>query len=417
MLPALVDSVFMPSSMPDMGNTRNWFADMPENRRRRFLASRRDGVMIHVNGRDLVNFASNDYLGLSSHPAVCMAAQGVCAHAVGSGASRLVSGDDPMLHRLESKLADWKGYEACLIAGSGMLANLGLLQALANRHTHIFADKLNHASLVDGARLSGAKSHRYAHLDAAQLDEQLKKHAAEKRIIVSDGVFSMDGDCADVGALLTLAEAHDTLLVIDDAHGIGTVGEDGRGLTAVHSIAGHARLIEVGTFGKAFGSYGAFILATQELIEGLRQRQRSMIYSTALPPAMIAAAETALLLIQRGEQRQQLHDNLARFKTATSGMGFMASDTAIQPLVVGSDAQALAMSAALAEDGFFVAAIRPPTVPQGTARLRFTLSAAHSPEQIEQLIACLSLMQDRQRESKTSATNNTNEHELKVKIL
>jgi len=400
-----------------MGNTRNWFAEIPKTRRRRFLASERDGVNIGVNGRSLINFASNDYLGLSSHPAVCMAAQGACAMAVGSGASRLVCGDDPMLHRLEQNLADWKGYEACLIVGSGMLANLGLLQALADRHTQIFADKLNHASLVDGARLSGAKSHRYRHLETVQLEKQLKKHPAEKRIIVSDGVFSMDGDCADVSALLSLAKTHDALLVIDDAHGIGTVGDDGKGLTSVHNIAGHARLIEVGTFGKAFGSYGAFILGTHEMIEGLRQRQRSMIYSTALPVAMIAAAETALLLIQRGEQITQLHRNLAHFKAGTAAMGFMASDTAIQPLLVGSDAEALTMSAALAEGGFFVSAIRPPTVPQGTARLRFTLSAVHSPEQIEQLIACLSLMQDRQRESKTLATNDTNEHELKAKVF
>jgi len=375
-----------------MVDSRNWFAEIPETRRRRFLASQRDGVGIHVNGRDLINFASNDYLGLATHPAVCMAAQGACATSVGSGASRLVSGDDPMLHRLETKLAKWKGYEACLIVGSGMLANLGLLQALADRHTHIFADKLNHASLVDGARLSGAKMHRYTHRDCGQLDEELKQHAAEKRIIVSDGVFSMDGDCADVGSLLALAEAHDALLIIDDAHGIGTVGQDGRGLTAVHNISGHARLIEVDTFGKAFGAYGAFILGTDELIEGLRQRQRSMIYSTALPVAMIAAAETALLLIQRGEQLVRLHDNLARFKAGVAGLGFMDSDTPIQPFIVGSDAQAMAMSVALAEGGFFVAAIRPPTVPEGTARLRFTLSAAHSPEQIDALIGSLKAM-------------------------
>jgi 8-amino-7-oxononanoate synthase len=375
--------------MPDMVDSRNWFAEIPATRRRHFRASQRDGVAISMNGTDLINFASNDYLGLSTHPAVCMAAQGACATSVGSGASRLVSGDDPLLHRLESKLADWKGYEACLIVGSGMLANLGLLQALAGRHTHIFADKLNHASLVDGARLSGAKTHRYAHLDCEQLRDQLKKHAAEKRIIVSDGVFSMDGDCADVGALLALAEAHDALLVVDDAHGIGTVGCEGKGLTASHHISGHDRVIEVGTFGKAFGAYGAFILGTNELIQGLRQRQRSMIYSTALPLAMIAAAETALLLIQRGEQLAGLHANLARFKAGVAGLGFMDSETAIQPLIVGSDARALAMSDTLAENGFFVAAIRPPTVPEGTARLRFTLSAAHSFEQIDRLVDCL----------------------------
>jgi len=372
-----------------MVDSRNWFAEIPETRRRRFLASQRDGVCIEVSGRSLINFASNDYLGLSMHPDVCMAAREACSGMVGSGASRLVSGDDSMLHRLEEKLARWKGYEACLIAGSGMLANLGLIQALADRHTHLFTDKFNHASLVDGARLSGAKTHRYAHLDTDQLAQQLEQHVAEKRIIVSDGVFSMDGDCANVSLLLQLAEKHDALLIIDDAHGIGTVGESGAGLTSMHKIVGHARLVEVGTFGKAFGSYGAFILGTHEMIEGLRQRQRTMIYSTALPVAMIAAAETALALIQRGEQVSRLHRNLDHFKSKTSEMGFMVSDTAIQPLVIGSDNQALAMSEALAEHGFFISAIRPPTVPEGTARLRFTLSAAHSTEQIDALVACL----------------------------
>jgi len=372
--------------MPDMIDSCNWFAEIPETRQRRFLASRRKGVCIEVNGRTLVNFASNDYLGLSTHPDVCMAAEKACSIMVGSGASRLVSGDDPMLHRLEEKLARWKGYEACLITGSGMLANLGLIQALADRHTHLFTDKLNHASLVDGARLSGAKTHRYAHLDTDQLAQQLEQHVAEKRIIVSDGVFSMDGDCANVSVLLQLAEEHDALLIIDDAHGIGTVGTNGAGLTSMHKISGHARLVEVGTFGKAFGSYGAFILGTNELIEGLRQRQRTMVYSTALPLAMIAAAESALGLIQQGKQVSQLQSNLAHFRAGTAALGFMLSGTAIQPLIVGSDKQALAMSTALAGHGFFVAAIRPPTVPENTARLRFTLSASHSMEQIDTLI-------------------------------
>ncbi|MDQ6982313.1 MAG: 8-amino-7-oxononanoate synthase [Mariprofundus sp.] len=372
-----------------MIDSRNWFAEVPETRQRRFLASQRKGVCMEVNGRTLVNFASNDYLGLSTHSDVCMAAQKACSVMVGSGASRLVSGDDPMLHRLEKKLARWKGYEACLITGSGMLANLGLMQALADRHTHLFTDKLNHASLVDGARLSGAKTHRYAHLDTAQLAQQLEQHVAEKRIIVSDGVFSMDGDCANVSLLLQLAEKYDALLIIDDAHGIGTVGESGAGLTSMHKVFGHTRLIEVGTFGKAFGSYGAFILGTNELIEGLRQRQRTMIYSTALPLAMIAAAETALTLVQQGEVLSRLHHNIAYFKAGTSALGFMVSETAIQPLIVGSDTEALTMSATLAKYGFFVAAIRPPTVPENTARLRFTLSASHSMEQIDKVIDCL----------------------------
>jgi len=375
--------------MPDMTDARNWFADVAENRRRRLLASRREGVMIHVDDQRLINFASNDYLGLSHHAAVCMGAQGACTDAVGSGASRLVSGDHPMIHRLEEKLASWKGYEACLIVGSGMLANLGLLQALADRHTHIFSDRLNHASLVDGARLSGAHGHRFKHLDNGQLDTLLHKHPARRRIIVSDGIFSMDGDAADPVRLLKLAEIHETLLIIDDAHGIGCMGPDGKGISAVCNIEKQSRLIEVGTFGKTFGSYGAFILGNDEMIGGLRQRQRSMIYSTALPIALIAAAETSLLLIQRGEERQQLQQNLSLFKQQTAGFGFMQSDSPIQPLIIGSDQQALQMAAKLREAGFFVPAIRPPTVPEGTARLRFTITASHTAEQIEMLTDCL----------------------------
>ena len=357
---------------------------------RHFSASQRDGMYIRMGERQLVNFASNDYLGLSFHPDVCKAARdAIEKHGLGSGASRLISGDDPMLHALESKLARWKGYQACLIAGSGMLANIGLLQALADRHTHIFADKLNHASLVDGVRLSDATSHRFGHLDTEQLDQLLSIHAAEKRIIVSDGVFSMDGDCADLDRLAHLAEQHDALLVLDDAHGTGTVGKQGRGLTAEHGIAGHARLVEVGTFGKAFGSYGAFILGTHELIDGLRQRMRTMIYSTALPVAVIAAADAALALIESGELVQDLHDRLGYFRQQAADLPMQSSTTAIQPLIIGSNESALQAAAALRDAGFFVPAIRPPTVPDGTARLRITISAAHTHEQIDQLIAAL----------------------------
>jgi len=368
-----------------MVDSRNWFASVPASRRRHLIASRRDGVGIDVDGQHLINFASNDYLGLSNHPALSDAAQSALANGVGSGASRLVSGDDPALHRLEQKLADWKGYEACLIVGSGMLANIGLIQALANRHSHIFADKLNHASLVDGTRLSGAHSHRFQHRNTAQLESLLQQHPAERRIIISDGVFSMDGDCADVSALLQLAETHDTLLLIDDAHGIGSMGADGKGLTAQANISGHSRLLEVGTFGKAFGSYGAFILASKPLIEGLKQHQRSMIYSTALPLAMISAADAALDLIQDGSALTRLHANITHFKQQTTELPFMPSKTAIQPLLIGSDTDAVAMAMQLRECGFFVPAIRPPTVPEHTARLRFTLSAAHTTEQIVQL--------------------------------
>ena len=378
--------------MPD---SRNWFAPVPASRQRRFAASARQGVEVRLQDRALINFASNDYLGLSFHADVRQAAIAAIEHSgLGSGASRLVSGDDPALHALEARLAAWKGYEACLIVGSGMLANIGLLQALADRYTEIFADRLNHASLVDGARLSGARLNRFHHLDLKQLAAQLEKSPTERRLIVSDGVFSMDGDCADVAALLDLAEQHDGLLLIDDAHGIGTVGPHGLGLSGEPDCrgsapAGHARMIEVGTFGKAFGGYGAFILGTAELIEGLRQRQRTMIYSTALPLAMIASADAALTLIEAGDLLRQLHGNIAYFRQQTSDLPIKPSSTAIQPLIIGSDAEALRAANHLRQGGCFVPAIRPPTVPEGSARLRITLTAAHSHEQIDTLVSAL----------------------------
>lgn len=338
----------------------------------------------------MFNFASNDYLGLATHPAVMQAAcDTIAKQGLGSGASRLISGDAPLIHQLERELADWKGFEDCLLLGSGMLANIGLLQALADRHTQIFADKLNHASLVDGVRLSGARCQRFAHLDMHQLEALLQKHPAERRIIVSDGVFSMDGDTADMSRLIDLAETSDALLIIDDAHGTGTVGPEGRGLTALGGIAGNPRLIEVGTLGKAFGSYGAFILGSAEMIEGLRQRMRTLIYSTALPPALPAAALAALNLIKQGDLVQQLHGNLGLFRKLTSKLSLMPSDSPIQPLPVGEDEQAMAMAGQLKQLGFFVPAIRPPTVPEGTARLRITLSAAHSRQEITQLAQAL----------------------------
>lgn len=373
-----------------MSDSRNWFKSIPAERKRRLTASQRIGILIQRHGCQLVNFASNDYLGLSTHPDLCHTSIAeIEKHGVGSGASRLISGDDPLLHRLEAELATWKGFEACLVVGSGMLANIGLLQTLAGRNTHLFCDKLNHASLVDGARLSGASMYRYDHLNSSQLETLLQKNRAEQRIIVSDGIFSMDGDAADLSTLMKLSEQHDTLLLIDDAHGVGVVGESGKGLTDMAGVAGHDRLIEVGTLGKAFGCYGAFILGTSEMIEGLRQRMRTLIYSTALPAALPAAALAALHLIQQGDLVQRLQHNLAHFKQETRGLPLMPSDTPIQPLIAGSDLNALSMAAALTDAGFFVPAIRPPTVPEGTSRLRITLSAAHTETQISQLADAL----------------------------
>ena len=354
------------------------------------MASSRMGLGVTVDGQRLLNFASNDYLGLSTHPQVCQAAQAaIDERGLGSGASRLVSGDDPLLHTLEEELAAWKGFESCLLVGSGMLANLGLLQALANRHTHIFADKLNHASLVDGARLSGAKVSRFPHLNLEKLEQSLAKSKASRHIIVSDGVFSMDGDCADVQALISLAERYDALLLVDDAHGTGTVGKQGKGLTAEAGIAGHVRLLEVGTLGKALGSYGAYVLGTKPMIEGLRQRMRTLMYSTALPVSLLAGAQAALHLIQTTDVVERLQSHVNYFLAQTQGLNMMPSTTAIQPLWLGSDECALAASQTLKAQGYFVPAIRPPTVPEGQSRLRITLSAAHQKKDIDGLIKAL----------------------------
>jgi len=387
-----VDSVAMQPSMHDMLDSRNWFTPPPDVRRRSFNSGERQGMHITVQGRQLLNFAGNDYLGMSFHPEVCSAAaDAVAKHGAGSGASRLISGDDPLMHRLESELAAWKGFEAALLVGSGMLANIGLLQALADRHSTLFCDRLNHASLVDGARLSAAKVQRFAHLEVQQLERLLQASPAGRRIIVSDGVFSMDGVSADVTALLALAEQYDTLLLLDDAHGFGVLGKYGRGLSSENNLAGHGRLVEVGTCGKALGSYGAFILGTTEMIEGLRQSLRTMTYSTALPPAICAASLTALHVLQRGDLVQQLHANIALFRdlAAAQGLVLMPSATPIQPLLLGEEAAALHAAEALLNLGYFVPAIRPPTVPEGTARLRITLSAAHRSEDIEALVQAL----------------------------
>jgi len=391
--------------MHHVPDTRNWFTPPQDVRRRRFNGGERQGMHIAVQGRSLLNFAGNDYLGLSHHSDVITAARGALeTHGTGSGASRLVSGDDPVMHQLERELAAWKGYEAALIVGSGMLANLGLLQALADRRTELFCDRLNHASLVDGARLSGARVTRFAHLDVNGLERALQKSAAQRRIIVSDGVFSMDGDCADVSALLALAERYDALLLLDDAHGFGVLGEGGRGLTSISDhqpdckesgLAGHGRLIEVGTCGKALGSYGAFILGTSELIEGLRQSLRTMTYSTALPPAVCAASLAALHVLQQGDVVARLLSRIELFRRLASeqGLELMPSSTPIQPLLLGSESAALDASRALQDAGFFVSAIRPPTVPEGTSRLRITLSSAHEEADIRALVQALAGLQ------------------------
>lgn len=372
-----------------MNDTRNWFPILPQKSQRHFLKSYREGLYIDVGGQRLLNFSSNDYLGLSQHPDVCEAAQQkIHTEGLGSGASRLVSGDHSVFHAFEQQLARWKGYEDALIVGSGMLANVGLLPALADRHTVILGDKLNHASLIDGARLSQARFFRYAHNDMKQLQHLLRQHPAQRRIIVSDGIFSMDGDGANVDALLDLAEQYQCVLLVDDAHGLGVMGKQGKGLLA--QCAGHPRLIEVGTLGKSFGTYGAFILGSKELIEGLRQRQRTMIYSTALPVCLIHAASVALTLMQQQDVVARLQKNIRFFRQHSQHLNLLVSQSAIHALVLGSEEKALKASQVLKESGFFVPAIRPPTVPKNSSRLRITLSALHEEAHLVALIQALS---------------------------
>jgi 8-amino-7-oxononanoate synthase len=353
------------------------------------------GREVVVGGRTLLNFCSNDYLGLAADPRVTDAfVAGARRWGVGAGASHLVTGHTTVQHELEAALADFTGRPRALCFASGYAANTGTLQALLGRADAVFEDRLNHASLIDGGRLAGAAFHWYAHADLADLGARLAGTAghAGRRLVVSDGTFSMDGDCADIGGLAALARQHGAWLMIDDAHGCGVLGPGGCGVVdpRVHGV--DAVPVLVGTLGKAFGTAGAFVAGSEALIETLVQRARPYVYSTALPPA-VAAATLASLAIARAEdwRRERLRAHVARFRAgaAALGLALLPSATPIQPVIIGDNARALALSAALDAEGVLVAAIRPPTVPAGTARLRVTFSAAHEPADIDRLLAAL----------------------------
>lgn len=348
------------------------------------------GAQIRVNGRDCINFCSNDYLGLAADPRLAEAARGALAQGTGSGASALVSGYNREHQQLEEELAAFLGRPRALLFSTGWAANLGVLRGLLGRDDAIVADELNHASLIDGGRLSGARYQRVAHVDVPAFDAALKDaNDARLKLLVCDGVFSMDGDCAPLTELAPCAAQHGAALMVDDAHGFGVLGAHGRGTL---EMLGVRTDIHVGTFGKAAGAAGAFVAGDDDLIEYLIQRARSWVFSTAPPPAIAAAARRGLQLIQHEpERRVQLFDNIRRLRDGAHALGITLgeSQTPIQPLVLGDAAQALALSQQLFEQGFWVAAIRPPTVPRGTSRLRITLSAAHRPEQIDALLDAL----------------------------
>lgn len=362
-------------------------------RRERITVDDHCGSVITVAGRRYINFSSNDYLGLSQHPRLIDAARDACLqHGVGATASHLVCGHQAEHEALEQALAAFTGRERALVFSSGFMANQALMTTLLDKNDAVFHDRLNHASLLDGAALSGARSQRFLHNDLQNLEKRLQRSPAETRLIAVDGVFSMDGDCADLIGLAALAKRYDALLMVDDAHGLGVFGNTGAGLCE-HLRCGAVEVpILMGTFGKALGGSGAFVAGSNALIELLIQFARSYIYTTALPPGQAAAMRAALRVVREEPiLRETLHARIAQFRAGAQRLRLplMCSSSAIQPLLVGDEARAMRTSALLREQGIWVSAIRTPTVAAGQARLRVTLSATHSEQQVSALLAAL----------------------------
>lgn len=363
-------------------------------RRRRVVDSPQQ-VELLSDGKTLLGFCSNDYLGLANHPDIAQAMKrGIDRWGVGSGAAHLISGHTAAHHALEEELAEWLGRERALLFSSGYMANMGTIKALTRRGDQLFEDRLNHASLIDGGLASSAAFYRYRHADTAMLDKQLSAAGSGHSMVVSDGVFSMDGDIAPLQQLTSCCEQHDALLMIDDAHGIGVLGEQGKGCSAVY--AQHQVPVLMATLGKAFGVFGAFVSGSETLIETLIQNARSWVYTTAPPAAMAEALRAALKIVISDEwRREQLRQLIIRFRQGAEQLGLplMSSETPIQPLVVGEAECALRWSHALEKRGILVTAIRPPTVPQRGARLRITFSATHTAAHIDQLLDALDQVQ------------------------
>ena len=357
--------------------------------RHRVTLNSAQGAKVCIQGREYLNFCSNDYLGLAAHPRVIERFRSAAVEfGVGSGASHLVCGHSAPHHELEEALAEFTGRPRALLFSSGYMANTGVLTSLLQRGDYVFEDRLNHASLLDGGLYSGAHFKRFAHNDVAALEVKLQS-AKGPSLVVVDGVFSMDGDTAPLADLSGLCARHDAWLMVDDAHGFGVLGARGAGSTEAAGLDASAVPVLMATLGKAFGTAGAFVAGSELLIEGLIQQSRNYIYTTALPPALAAASLEALSLVrEEGWRRQFLADLIQRFRRGAQQLDLplMASDSAIQPLLVGDPERALRLSAQLRERGLLISAIRPPTVPAGTSRLRITLSAAHSEEQVDQLL-------------------------------
>ena len=354
------------------------------------------GVTAVIEGQRYLSFCSNDYLGLANHPDVIQALQqGAAEYGVGSGAAHLVSGHNRAHHALEEELAAFTQRPRALLFSTGYMANLGVVSALAQRGDTLYEDRLNHASLIDAALLSQARLRRYPHADLATLEKWLADDATEHKWIISDGVFSMDGDLAPLPQLAALASQYKSTLIIDDAHGFGVLGKHGGGIAEHFAVDAEQVPVLVGTLGKAFGTFGAFVAGSEDLIETLIQHARSYIYTTALPPAIAQATRVSLRLAQAEDwRRTHLMHLIARFRGGMDQLGFIAmlapSPTPIQPLMLSDAVRALALSQALLERGILVSAIRPPAVPHGGARLRITFSAEHGEAHVDILLDALS---------------------------
>ncbi|MES1977909.1 MAG: 8-amino-7-oxononanoate synthase [Pseudomonadota bacterium] len=389
--------------------TNSWLDEFPARiaeldrlhlRRRRRIVVPQDGACLEVDGQCMLAFCSNDYLGLANHPALVQAAcDGARTFGVGSAASPLVSGHTAANAALERDLARFTGHARALYFYAGYATNTGIVPALVGKGDALFSDALNHACLIDGARLSGAQIHRYPHADMAALEQALGSSPARRKLVISDAVFSMDGDVADIPALLALCERYDALLLLDDAHGFGVMGPQGRGSLAHFGLSGEnasPRVLYMATLGKAAGVAGAFVAGSDALIEWLLQKTRSYIFATAAPALLATALQTSLQLIEQDEwRREHLQRLIARLRQGLnqglqgSSWQLGESPTAIQPVVIGPNDAALAVMEGLRARGLWVPAIRPPTVAVGTARLRIALSAAHTEADIDRLVLAL----------------------------
>jgi 8-amino-7-oxononanoate synthase len=366
--------------------------------RKRSIVSSAQAVRLTVNGQSLLSFSSNDYLGLANHPDIKQAFINATEHyGVGSGSAHLITGHSQLHHECELRLAEFTGRDRALLFSNGYMANLAIASALVGRHDIIHQDKLNHASLIDAAKISGAKLKRYRHNDLAQLKSQLETSQLDgntslRQLIMTDGVFSMDGDCADLNQISQIASQSNSCCMVDDAHGFGVMGSTGAGLLEQCGLGQQQVPILMATLGKAIGTSGAFVAGSEAVIETLIQQARPYIYTTASPPPIAAATICSLEIVKRDTwRREKLQELIAYFqlRMATTEFELMHSATAIQPIVIGGNNHAISLSEKLLKFGIQVSAIRPPTVPAGSARLRITLSTSHEKADIDQLIKAL----------------------------